>query len=137
MRRLLALSFLLLAGAAQAADAMVFGCMPLRAKGETQIDAYVDGFAKGAYPPKTLDTIRVLVRLGEDSYEFFPEHAKEVSLRDGMLRIHLLQPLSAGASAEMRIEGKIAATKGEPFMLQFTVRNERRTASDAVRCTIE
>lgn len=128
---------LALAGFAQAAEAMVLGCMPLRAKGEGQIDAYVDGFAPGAYPPQTIDTVRVLARFGEDLYEFDPVHARQVSLRDGMLKIHVLQPLSAGASAEMRIEGTIAAKKGAQFTLQFTIRNERRSGEGGVLCTIE
>jgi len=137
MMRRFAFTLLALAAFAQAADAMVLGCMPLRAKGEGQIDAYVDGFAPGTYPPKTIDTIRVLARFGEDAYEFDPVHAKEVSLRDGVLRIHVLQPLSAGATAEMRFEGKIAAKKGEQFRLQFSIRNERRSGEGGVLCTIE
>jgi hypothetical protein len=137
MMRRFACTLLALAAFAQAAEAMVLGCMPLRPKGERQIEAYVDGFAPGAYPPKTIDTVRVLARLGEDLYEFDPVHAKEVSLRDGMLRIHLLQALSAGATAEMRIEGKIAANKGEQFKLQFWIRNERRSGEGGVLCTIE
>jgi hypothetical protein len=136
MRRV-ALTLLALAAFAQAAEAMVLGCMPLRPRGEGQIDAYIDGFAPGAYPPKAIDTIRVLARLGEDLYEFDPAHVKEITLQDGMLRIHLLQPLSAGATAEMRVEGKIAARKGEQFKLQFWIRNERRSGEAGVLCTIE
>lgn len=137
MMRRFAFILLALVGFTQAAGAMVLGCMPLRAKGEGQIDGYVDGFVPGGYPPKAVETVRVLVRLGEDLYEFDPSHAKEVSLRDGVLRIRLHQPLSAGETAEMRIEGKVAASKGEQFTLQFFIRNERRSGEGAVRCTIE
>jgi len=126
-----------LAGAAQAAEGMVFGCMPLRAKGEQQIEAYIDGFVPGGYPPAKIESIRVLARFGADVYEFFPEHVKEIELYGGALRIHLLQPLSAGAGAEMRLEGKLAAQKGGEAPMQVWLRNERREARGDVRCTIE
>jgi hypothetical protein len=134
---LLSSALLALAATAQAAEAMVLGCQPLRAKGEAQVEAYVDGFAEGAYPPKHIEAIRVLTRFGDDIYEFFPEQTKTLELRDGLLRIHLVQPLSAGESAEMRFEGKLAAQKGEPFTLEFVLRNERRSAQGSTRCTIE
>jgi len=126
-----------LAGAAQAAEGMVFGCMPLRAKGEQQIEAYIDGFVPGDYPPSKIESIRVLARFGADVYEFFPEHVKQIELSGGALRIHLLQPLSAGAVAEMRIEGNLAAKKGGEAPMQVWLRNERREARGDVRCTIE
>jgi hypothetical protein len=135
--RVLAFALLMSASFAQAAEAMVLSCFPLRAKGTGQIDAYVDGFAEGDYPPGKLNTIRVLARFGEDVYEFFPEQTRQLELRDGMLRIHLFQPLSAGASAEMRFEGKLAAQKGAQFPMQFSLRNERREGQGEVRCTIE
>jgi hypothetical protein len=122
---------------ALAADAMVLSCLPLRPKGEKQIETYVDGFAKGGYPPSNIETIRVLARFGEDIYEFFPEQVKTLELRGGQLRIHLLQPLSADATAEMRFAGKIAAQKGGEFTMQFSIRNERREGQGEVRCTIE
>lgn len=137
MKRAILSALLLLAGSAQAAEAMVLSCLPLRAKGEQQIEAYVDGFAPGAYPPRKIESIRVLARFGADAYEFFPEHTKQLDLRGGVLRIHLLQPLSAGASAEMRIEGKLAAKKGVEFPMRFSLRNERREGQGDVRCTIE
>lgn len=132
-----ALAVLALASAAQAAEAMIFGCMPLRAKGEQQIEAYIDGFVPGDYPPAKIESIRVLARFGADIYEFFPEHVKQIELSGGMLRIHLLQPLSAGATAEMRLEGKLAAQKGGEAPMQVWLRNERREARGDVRCTIE
>jgi hypothetical protein len=136
MRRL-AFALLLLTFAAQAADAMVLSCFPERKARTPGIDAYVDGFAEGEYPPKTIEAIRVLARFGEDVYEFFPEQVKALDLRDGALRIHLVQPLSAGETAELRLEGKIGAVKGEPFLLALTLRNERRSGAAEVRCTIE
>lgn len=134
-----ALAWTLLAPAAfaPAAEAMVLSCLPLRAKGEQQIEAYLDGFAAGEYPPANIETIRVLARFGADVYEFFPSHTRQLELRGGVLRIHLYQPLSAGTSAEMRFEGKLAATKGGEFTMHFTLRNERRDGQGDVRCTIE
>ena len=79
----------------------------------------------------------MLARFGEDVYEFFPEQTKEATLRDGLLRIHLVQPLSAGHTAEMRFEGKIGARKGESFTMQMFIRNERRSGQGQVRCMIE
>jgi hypothetical protein len=131
------LSLLALAAFSGVAEAMVLSCLPVGKKGERLIEAYVDGFSEGEYPPKKLDAIRVLVTFGRDIYEFFPEQVKTLDLRDGMLRIHLSQPLSAGASAEMRFEGKIAAQKGGEFVMQFSIRNERREGQGEVRCTIE
>jgi hypothetical protein len=128
-------SFLLLS--TFAAEAMVLSCLPVGKKGERLVEAYVDGFAEGEYPPKKLDTIRVLVTFGKDIYEFFPEQVKTLELRDAMLRIHLFQPLSADATAEMRFEGKLAAQKGGEFAMRFTIRNERREGQGEVRCTIE
>lgn len=120
-----------------AAEAMVLSCFPLRAEGPVKIDAYVDGFAEGDYPPGRIEAVRVLARFGEDVYEFGPEHTRESVLRDGVLRIHLLQPLSAGETAEMRFEGKIDAQKGAPFTMRMFIRGEQRTGQGSVRCTIE
>ena len=128
---------LLLAFPARAADALVLSCIPLRSDAVPKIDAYLDAFSNGNYPPMKLESIRVLARFGEDVYEFHPEQVKQVSLRDGVLRIHMMQPLSAGETAEMRFEGKIGAKKGEPFELTMFVRNERRSGQGKVRCTIE
>ncbi len=128
---------LLFALPAQAADPMVLSCIPDRSPRTPGIDAYVDAFAEGEYPPKTVNTLRVLTRFGEDVYEFFPEQVKEIVLRDGALSIHMLQPLSAGETAEMRFEGKLAAKKSEPFLMQFSIRNERRTGTGQLRCTID
>lgn len=136
IHRLAALLFVMLLPA-EAAGAMLMNCVPNRAPRTPGIDVYLDGTANGVYPPKTIENIRVLTRFGEDVYEFFPEHAKEITLRDGELRIHLLQPLSAGETAEMRFEGKIAEKKGESFVLRMSIRNERRGGSEDVRCTIE
>ncbi|MBK8009661.1 MAG: hypothetical protein IPK23_15485 [Rhizobiales bacterium] len=58
-------------------------------------------------------------------------------MRDGVLRVHLLQPLSAGESAEIRLEGKLAAKKGEEFALRMFIRSERRSGENSVRCTVE
>lgn len=132
-----AFSLLLLAGLSQAAEAMVLACLPTGKRGEQQIEAYVDGFSEGEYPPKKLEAIRVLVTFGKDLYEFFPQHTRQLELRDGILRIHMAQTLSAGASAEMRFEGKVAAQKGEEFNVHFSIRNERREGKGDVRCTVE
>lgn len=136
MRRL-AFAFSLLALSAFAAEAMVLSCFPLRAEGPVKIDAYVDGFAEGDYPPAKIEAVRVLARFGEDVYEFEPEHTRESVLRDGVLRIHLLQPLSAGETAELRFEGKIGPQKGAAFTMNMFIRGERRTGRGSVRCTIE
>ncbi len=133
----LVLAVLACAAPVQAADEMILSCMPLRAKGEEPIEAYIDGYARGGYPPAKIDSIRVLIRIGADVYEFFPPHVKELELRDGALRLHLLQPLSAGESAEMRVEGNIAAQKGAAAPMQVWFRNERREGRGDVRCTIE
>lgn len=137
MVRRLAVLFLVLVLPAEAAAAMLLSCIPNRAPRTPGIDVYVDGVAPGEYPPKTIEGIRVLTRFGEDVYEFFPEQVKEITLRGGELRIHLLQPLSAGETAEMSLEGKIAEKKGEPFVLRMSIRNERRSGTAEVRCTIE
>jgi hypothetical protein len=139
MKRILfagALAFPILLASSLAAHALVLSCFPVRGEG-VKIDAYVDAYAQGDYPPKTLESVRVLARFGEDVYELFPEHTKELTLRDDMLRIHLTQPLSAGETMEMRFEGKIGARKGEAFSMQMSIRNERRSAQASVRCTIE
>lgn len=137
MIRRAAILFLVLMLPAEAAGAMLLNCIPNRAPRTPGIDVYVDGAVNGAYPPKTIESIRVLTRFGEDVYEFFPEQVKEVTLKGRELRIHLLQPLSAGETAEMRFEGKIAERKGEPFVLQMFIRNERRSDTAEVRCIIE
>jgi hypothetical protein len=136
MRRL-ALTILLLALSARTADAMLLSCFPQKTDGPVKIDLYVDGFAPGAYPPTTIEAVRVLMRFGADVYEIEPEHLKEATLRDGILRIRLEQPLSAGVSVEVRFEGKLAAKKGEEFTLQVFIRNERRSAEGAARCMID
>lgn len=121
----------------QAAGPMLLNCIPNRAPRTPGIDVYVDGTVTGAYPPRTIEAIRVLARFGEDVYEFFPEQVKAITFKSGTLRIHLLQPLSAGETAEMRLEGKLAERKGEPFVLRMFIRNERRSGTAEVRCTIE
>lgn len=136
MRRF-AFAFSFLALSAFAAEAMVLSCFPLRAEGPVKIDAYVDGVAEGDYPPRGIEAVRVLARFGEDVYEFEPEHTREAMLRDGVLRIHLLQPLSAGQTAEMRFEGKIGAQKGALFTMRMFIRGEQRVGQGSVRCTIE
>ncbi len=136
MRRI-AFAFLLLAFSAPAANALLLSCFPEKADGPAKIDAYVDAFAPGPYPPKTMEAVRVLARFGEDVYEFEPGHMQEVSLRDGLLSIRLVQPLSAGETAEMRFEGKLAAEKGGRFTLAITLRNERRSGQGEVRCVLE
>ncbi len=139
MQRILfcALALMALTFAAQAAEAMVLSCFPERAKGAPGIDAYVDAFVPGGYPPNRIEAVRVLARFGEDVYEFFPEQTKIAELRNGELRIHQWQPLSAGESAEIRFEGKISAQKGEPFTLAMYIRNERRSGQGSLRCRIE
>jgi hypothetical protein len=136
MRRFLPALFLL-AAASPAANAMVLSCFPAGPKGQSKIEAYVDGFAEGDYPPQKIGAIRVLARMGEDVFEFFPEQTRELSLRDGVLRIHMRQPLSAGESAEIRFEGKIGARKAEPFAMQLRIRAERSSGEAQVRCTID
>ena len=116
---------------------MVLSCFPVKNDGSAKIDVYVDGFAQGEYPPNKIESIRILTRFGEDIYEFFPDQAKELTLENNILRIHMFQPLSAGQTAEMRFEGKIAAEKGREFSMRFSIRNERRSGEGDVRCTIE
>jgi hypothetical protein len=137
MTRAFVLAAFMLLAQSHAAGAMVLSCFPLRAEGAVKIDAYVDAFAQGEYPPKTLEAVRVLVRFGEDPYEYHPEHTKESTIRDGVLRLHLFQALSAGATAELRFEGKIAANKGEQFTMRMQIRGEQRVGQGQVRCTIE
>lgn len=137
MIRRLALASLLLAVSATAADALLLSCFPQKTEDAVKIDVYVDAFAPGAYPPKTLEAVRVLARFGEDVYEFEPEHTKAVSLRDGLLGIRLVQPLSAGETVELRFEGQLAAEKGERFTLAISLRNERRSGRGEARCVIE
>jgi hypothetical protein len=133
----LAAALFLFAVPLEAAGAMLLSCIPNRSPLEPGLDAYVDGFAQGEYPPKTIEAIRVLARFGMDVYEFFPEQVKEITLKNGALRIHLVQPLSAGETAEMRLDGKLARKKGEAFTMQLSLRNERRQGRAEVRCTIE
>lgn len=122
---------------AQAADKLILSCFPLRAEGAVKIDAYVDGTAEGEYPPAKIEAVRALVRFGEDPYEYFPEQTKLSEIRDGVLRLHLFQPLSAGESAELRFGGKLPAKKGEQFVLRMDIRAEKRAGRGQVRCTIE
>lgn len=136
MRRF-AFAVLVFAVSAGAAEALVLSCFPDGPKEKRTNEAYVDGFAEGAYPPNKIDAVRVLSRMGEDVYEYFPEHTQLAEFRDGVLRLHLLQPLSAGESAEIRFEGKIGAKKGEPFVMSMFMRGERRTAEGRIRCTID
>ena len=119
------------------AEAMVFSCFPERDTGKVRIDAYVDGFVPEGWPPNEISSLRVLARLGQDLYEFFPEQVKRLEFRDSELHIHFEQPLSAGATAELRLEGKLSAQKGEPFMVRIFMRNEWRSAEGAARCTID
>jgi hypothetical protein len=135
--RSVAAALLLFAIPVEAAGAMLLSCIPNRSPLEPGLDAYIDGFAQGEYPPKTIEAIRVLARFGMDVYEFFPEQVKEIALENGALRIHLVQPLSAGETAELRLEGKIARKKGEAFVMRMAIRNERRQGRAEVRCTIE
>jgi hypothetical protein len=126
-----------LAFSAQAASAMLLSCFPARTEGPVKIDAYVDGFVPGGYPPKEIEAVRILARFGEDVFEFFPEQTRIARVRDGVLHIHLLQPLSAGETAEIRFEGKIGAKPGEQFAVRMFIRSERRSAEASVRCMIE
>lgn len=121
----------------QAAEAMVLSCFPVRGGGQIKIDAYIDAHVPGDYPPKAIESLRVLMRMGEDVYEFFPEQTKRAEIRDGELQLRQEQPLSAGETAEVRFSGRIAPNKGEPFILEMFIRNERRSANGTVRCTIE
>lgn len=135
--RALVLAPVLLTLPAQAADKLILSCFPLRAESPVKIEAYVDGTAESEYPPKKIEAVRVLVRFGEDPYEYFPEQARLSEIKDGVLRLHLFQPLSAGESAELRFEGKLPPKKGEQFALRMDVRAEKRTGRGQVRCTIE
>jgi hypothetical protein len=137
MFRRVKFALLLLAVSTSASDAMVLSCFPLRASGTIKIDAYVDAHVPGDYPPKTIEALRVLLRMGEDVYEFFPEQTQIADVRDGALQLRQVQPLSAGETAEVRFSGKIAPNKGETFTLEMYIRNERRVAQGTVRCTIE
>jgi len=136
MRRF-SLALLLVAASAGAADALVLSCFPDGPKEQRKFEAYVDGFVPDEYPPQKIEAVRVLGRMGEDVFEYFPEHTKLAEFRDGVLRLHLLQLLSAGETAEIRFEGKVGTTKGEPFKMTMFMRSERRTAEGGVRCTID
>jgi hypothetical protein len=123
---------LLLAGA-QAAEATLLNCM--RQPGRVQ--AYVDGFADSLKTPLSFDVVRALIRLGEDEYEFDAEHVKQAIVGgDGVIRIHAIQNLSAGATAEFRFEGT-PAPKGATFIASLWVRAENREERGTVRCTID
>lgn len=135
--RALLLAPVLFAAPAQAADKLILSCFPLPAEGPVKIEAYVDATTDGEYPPKQIGAVRVLVRFGEDPYEYFPEQTKLSEIRNGVLRLHLFQPLSAGESAELRFEGKLPARKGEQFALRMEIRAEKRVGRGQVRCTIE
>lgn len=121
----------------QVADAAILSCLPVRTTGEGKLEVYLDANTDEMYPPKKIGEIRVLTRFGADVYEFFPDQTKELRLRGDMLTIHLQQPLSAGQSAEMRLEGRMSAKKSEPFAMKVTFRNERRSGQGEVQCMFD
>lgn len=121
----------------QAADAMVLSCLPEGPKGVRNNEAFLDAHVPGDYPPSKLESVSAIVRMGEDVYDYYAQHTKTAEFRGDTLHIHLLQPLSAGESAEVRFEGKIGAKQGEPFTMKMFIRNERRSVEASVRCTIE
>jgi hypothetical protein len=133
LRRVSALALLLALGSAQAADATVLNC--LRQPG--RIGAYVDGHAQSATQPLRFDVIRALIRFGEDEYEFESEHVKEATMgADGVIRIHAVRPLSAGATSEFRLEGT-PPRKGASFVAALWVRAENREDRGTVLCTVD
>ena len=136
MRRF-AFLFLLFAFPAQAADALVLSCIPLRGDGPVKIDAYLDAFSNGQYPPKAFESVRLLTRFGEDVYEFFPEQVKSAVVEQGEMRISMWQPLSAGVSAEAELRGRLATKKGEPFTVKLLISADQRKGEAQVRCTID
>lgn len=130
-------AFLALVLSAQIADAAILSCLPVRSTGEGKLEVYLDANTDEIYPPKKIGEIRVLTRFGADVYEFFPEQTKEVRLQGDVLAILLQQPLSAGQSAEMRLEGKLNGKKSEPFAMKVTFRNERRSGQGEVQCMFD
>lgn len=137
-RRVSAILLLLiasLAGPAQAADPILLSCFPPK-RSQDKAGAYVDGTAD-KFPATKIDAVRVLARLGEDVFEFFPEHAKVAAVQDGVLRLHMIEPLSAGETAELRLEGKVAEKQGEPFNAKLTLRGEKRIAEATLTCTLD
>lgn len=129
-----ALALLLLVAFPARADSLLLSCVPeenssLRAK------AYIDGFARTGGTDE-LDTFRALVRAGEDEYEFAAEHTKSSSFTDGKLSVHAVQPLSAGETAELKLEGA-RGKADEPFFATLWLRAENRVATGRVRCTFD
>lgn len=135
--RALAFAFLLLAIESHSAEALLLSCFPQKTSAPVQLDTYVDGFVPGAYPPKSVEAVRVLARFGAEVYEFDPGHTQDASFKDGVLRIRLVQPLSAGETVELRFEGKLAAQKGEQFAVRVFIRNERRSGEGEARCVVD
>jgi hypothetical protein len=130
--RVLALALIGILSGVQAAEAIVLNCM--RQPG--RIAAYVDGHGSKQNAPLRFDVVRALVRFGEDEYEFDAEHVKEAMLgSDGVIRIHAIRDLSAGATAEFRLEGK-PPPKDAPFIASLWVRAENREDRGTVRCSI-
>jgi hypothetical protein len=129
----LALALLVSLCGVQAAGAIVLNCM--RQPG--RIAAYVDGHGLGVKPPLSFDVVRALIRFGEDEYEFDAEHVKQAVMgADGVIRVHAIRLLSAGATSEFRLEGT-PPPKGEPFIASLWVRAENREDRGTVRCTID
>lgn len=126
-------AMLALFASAAPASANILSCIP--ASETENVRAYADGFAKGNVPA-ALDSFRALVRFGKDEYEFQAEHLRSSAVKDGKFTMHALQPLSAGASAELTIEGRLGKIR-EPFAATLTLRAENRTGTGALRCTFD
>ncbi len=130
--RVLALALAAIFSGMQAAEAIVLNCM--RQPG--RIQAYVDGHGSRLKAPLRFDVVRALIRFGEDEYEFEAEHVKEAMLgSDGVIRIRAIQNLSAGATAEFRLEGK-SPSEDAPFIATIWMRAENREDRGTVRCSI-
>ncbi len=130
--RVFALALVAILSGVQAAEAIVLNCM--RQPG--RIQAYVDGHGNRLEAPLRFDVVRALIRFGEDEYEFEAEHVKEAMLGgDGVIRIRAIQDLSAGATAEFRLEGK-SPPKDAPFIASVWIRAENREDRGTVLCEI-
>lgn len=125
------LALVLAAHAVNPAGAELLQCSPESGR----LRAHIDGFGKGERLPEGLETFRAFVRAGADEYEFFPEHMTGSSLRGGVLRVEARRLLSAGAAAELVLEGQTGAESAS-FAALLTFRSEGREMQGMVRCKL-
>ncbi|HMN51039.1 MAG TPA: hypothetical protein PKB01_03130 [Xanthobacteraceae bacterium] len=114
------------------ADPLVLSCMPNKG----YVNAYVWAFAPGGFPPSHLDSFRTLVRIGADEYELEAGHILQQSIREKTVRVHARQPLSAGETAELQIEGRFEE-RGKEFAAEIYFRAGPRDGRGTARCTLD